>query len=71
MHDQTCCDEAANHQLPIAVALNHPNNFCRGMFKLNAKFDADLWLYLLNHFECDSHTVHMLTQGRLPPPLLQ
>ena len=39
------------------------------MFKLNAKFDADSLLYSLNHFECDSHTVHTLTQWRLPPPL--
>ena len=26
--------------------LNHSNSFCRGMFKLNAKFDADSLLYL-------------------------
>ena len=39
------------------------------MLKLNAKFDADLLLYLLGHFECDNHTVHMLTQQRLLPPL--
>ena len=39
------------------------------MFKLNAKFDADSLLYLLSHFECDSHTVHMFTQWHLPPPL--
>ena len=32
------------------------------MSKLNVKLDADLLLYLLSHFECDSHTVHMLTQ---------
>ena len=32
------------------------------MFKLHTKFDADSYLYLLSHFECDSHTVHMLTQ---------
>ena len=25
--------------------------------------------YSLSHFECDSHTVHMLTQWHLPPPL--
>ena len=25
--------------------------------------------YLLTHFECDSHTVHMLAQQCLPPPL--
>ena len=41
-----------------------------GMFKLNAKFDADLLFYLLSHFECKGHTVHMLThQGCLPPLL--
>ena len=37
------------------------------MFKLNTKFDADSLLYLLSHFECDDHTVHMLTQWHLPP----
>ena len=40
------------------------------MFKLNAKSDADLLLYSLSHFECDGHTVHMLTQGGLLPPVL-
>ena len=49
--------------------LNHPNSFCEGMFKLNAEFDADSLLYLISHFERDSHTVHMLTQWHLPPPL--
>ena len=39
------------------------------MFKLNTKFDAVSLLYLLSHFECDGHTVHMLTQWHLPPPL--
>ena len=32
------------------------------MFKVNTKFDADSSLYLLSHFECDGHTVHMLPQ---------
>ena len=49
--------------------LNHPNSFHGGMCKLNAKFDADLLLYSLSHFKCNSHTVHMLTQWHLPPPL--
>ena len=48
--------------------LNHPNSFHGGMFKLNAKFDADSLLYSLSLFECHGHTVHMLTQGYLPPP---
>ena len=49
--------------------LNHPNSFHGGMFKLNEKFDADSLLYSLSHFECVDHTVHTLTQWRLPPPL--
>ena len=65
-----CCDEAANHQLPIAeVFLNQLNSFHRGMFKLNEKFDAASLLYSLSHFEIDGHTAHMLTQWRLPFPL--
>ena len=49
--------------------LNHPNSFCRGMFKLNAKFDADSLLFWLSHFECNNHTVHMLNQWHLLAPL--
>ena len=44
-------------------------NFHGAMFKLNAKLDADSLFYLLSHFECDSHTVQILTQWCLPPPL--
>ena len=83
MHEGVCCgDEADNHQLPAFMAteghnhgnhgcglLNHLNSFHGGMFKLNAKFDADLLLYSLSHFECDGYTVHMLIQWCLPPPL--
>ena len=47
--------------------LNHLNSFHGGMFKLNAKSDADSLLYSLSHFECDGHTVHMLRH--LLPPL--
>ena len=39
------------------------------MFKLNRKVGADLLLYLLSHFCCNGHTVHMLTQSCLLPPL--
>ena len=49
--------------------LNYLNSFHRGMFKLNAKFDADSLLFLFSHFECDGHTAHMLTQWCLLPPL--
>ena len=64
--------EQALRQSPVAHScglLNHLNSFHGGMFKCNTKLDADLLLYLLSHFECDSHTVHMLTQQRLQPPL--
>ena len=47
-------------QSPVAHScdlLNYPNSFCRGMFKLNAKFDADLLLYLLSHLECHAHSM--------------
>ena len=39
------------------------------MFKLNAKFDADSLIFSLSHFECNGHTVHMLTQWHPVPPL--
>ena len=48
--------------------LTHPNSFRGAMFKLNVKLNADSpLLYLLRHFECDGHTVHMPTQQRQPP----
>ena len=59
-------------QSPVAHSgglLNHLNCFHGGMFKLNAKFGADSWLHSLSPFECDGHTVHMLTQQPLLPPL--
>ena len=60
------CQSSVAHSCSL---LNHPNSFHRGMFKLNVKFDADSLFYSLSHFECDGHTVHMLTQQHLPPPL--
>ena len=40
------------------------------LFKtLCSKFGADSLCYSLSHSECDSHTVHMLTQQCLLPPL--
>ena len=59
-------------QSPVAHGcglLNHQSTFRRRMFKLNAKFDVDSLLYSLGCFECDGHTVHMLTQQCPPPPL--
>ena len=64
-HFYLCC----THCIVPESLLNHPNSFHGGMFKLKAKFDADLLLYWLSHSECDDHLVHMLTQWRLPPPL--
>ena len=60
------CQSPAAHSCGL---LNHPNSFHGGMFKLNAKSDEDSLLYLLSHFECDSHTRHMFTHQCLLPPL--
>ena len=66
MHEWArCCAEVA-HSCSLQ---NHPNSFCRGMFKFNIKVDTDSLLYSLSHFECDSHTVHMLTPQHLRPSL--
>ena len=59
-------------QSPVAHncrLLNHPNSFHGGMFRFNVKFEADLLLCLLSHFEYDRQTVHVLTQQCLPPLL--
>ena len=62
----TSCPSPAAHSCGL---LNHPNSFRGGMFKLHTKFDTYLLLYLLSHFECDGHTVHMLTHWCLLSPL--
>ena len=37
-------------KLPVtSCLLNHPCSFCRGMFKINAKFDVGSLLYSLSH----------------------
>ena len=60
------CQSPVSHSCGL---LNYWNSFHGGMVKLNAKSDADSLLHLLCHFEWDGHTVHMLTQQYLPPPL--
>ena len=59
IHEQVhCCDEAASQSL-VAHSyslLNHLNSFCRGMFKLKAKFDADSLLHSLSYFEATQYT---------------
>ena len=60
-------------QSPVAHSygfLNHPNSFHGKKFELKTKFDEDSLLYSLSHFECNGHTVHMLTQWRLLLPLI-
>ena len=47
------CQSLVAHSCSL---LNHPNGFCGGMFKLNAKFDADSLPYSLSHFECGMAT---------------
>ena len=60
------CQSAVAHSCGL---LNLPNSFHAGMFKLNTKFDADSLLCSVSHFERDGHTVHMVTQWCLHPPL--
>ena len=71
MHEWARCrDEAASYSLhPPESLLNHQSSFHGRMFKLTTNFDADSLLYSLHYCERDSHTVHTLTQWRLPPPL--
>ena len=64
-HFYLCCTHCI-----VPETLNHLNSFCGGIFKLNSKLDAESLLYSLSHCECDGHTVHMLPQRRLPPPLI-
>ena len=54
---------------PQLWPLNHMKSFSGGMFKLKTKLDADSLLYLLSYFECNGHTVHMLTEQQILPPL--
>ena len=70
MHEQMyCCDEAANHQLPIAVAFWIIQIvIVEECSSLTQNFMQISLLYSLNHFECNGHTVHMLTQWCLPAP---
>ena len=67
------CEQAWwSYWSPVAHScslLNHPNSSCGGMFKLNAKFGADSLLYSLSHFECNGHTVHMLSEQHLLLPV--
>ena len=72
MHEWTCCcDEAAN-QSAVAYScnlLNHPNSFHGGMFKLNAKFDAESLFYLvILNVTATQDTCSL--DGRLLPPLI-
>ena len=61
------CRSLVSHSCGL---LNHwIISFCKGMFKLSAKFDADSLLYSLSHFECNGHTVHTFTQWCVTPPM--
>ena len=61
-------DEAANHQLPIAAGLlNHLNRFHREMFKLDAKSDADSFLYSLSFWMWQPHSTHAHSMASTAP----
>ena len=69
IHEQVCCDEAANHQLLIAVAfwiiqivsMEECSSLMQNLMQTYST--------VLSHFECDSYTGRMLTQQCLSPPL--
>ena len=70
MHEPArCCDEPANHPLPTAVAFwiiwIVSSEKCSRLMQIVCRSVA----LHVSHFECDSHTVRMLTQQHLPPPL--
>ena len=70
MHEFLHCRvEAANHQLPIVTAFWIIRIASAEECSSLMQSDTDSLLYLLSHLGFDSHTVHMLTQRRLPPPL--
>ena len=63
-----CRDEATSHQLPIAavfwiiwiVSVEECSSLMQNSMQIHCSTCS---------FECDGHTVHMLIQQRLPPPL--
>ena len=67
MHERDHChDEAANHQLPASVAF--------WIFQILSTEEysslvQNLMQIHCSPHECNSHTVHMLIQQYLPPPL--
>ena len=61
-------DEAASHQLPIAVVFSIIQVISVECSNLMQNWMQICCSTLLSHFECDSHTVHMLTQWHLLPP---
>ena len=69
MHEQVCFgDEAANHPLPIAVAfwiIQVSTEECSSLMQNLIQIHCST-----QSFCCDNHTVHMLTQWCLPPPLV-
>ena len=66
-----CRDEAANHQLPIAVAFwiipILSAEECSSLMQNLMQVRCSAYSVIL---KCDGYTVHMLTQWCLPPPLI-
>ena len=68
MHEQAhCCDEAANHQLPVTVAFwiiwTVSMEECSSLMQNLMQIHCSTWSFWI----CD-HTAHTLTQWCLPPP---
>ena len=70
MHERAHChDEAASHQLPTAAAFWII--WIVSMEECSSLMQNLMHIHCSTHclFECDGHTVHMLTQRRPLPPL--
>ena len=69
IHEQAHCDEAANHQWPIAAAFWIIHIVSMEEFSSLMQNLVQICCCIGSHFECDSYLVYMLTQWHLPPPL--
>ena len=70
LHEQEHCHgETANHQWPIAAAFLIIQIASTEEFSSLTQNLMQIHCSTHCHCECSGHTVHMLTQQRLPPPL--
>ena len=70
MHEQVCChDEAVNYLLPTGVAFWIIQIVSGEEYSSLMQNMMQIYCSLISHFDGKDHTIHMLTQQHLPPPL--